>query len=57
MKKTYINPSVEVIKIHTIGMLADSLTKYAGEASVNGEGEYTNQLGREYNFFDEDDEY
>ena len=53
MKKTYINPSVEVIKIHTIGMLADSLTKYAGEASVNGEGEYTNQLGREFDFDDE----
>ena len=55
MKKTYINPSVEVIKIHTIGMLADSLTKYAGEASVNGEGEYTNQLGRDFDF--DDDEY
>ena len=26
MKKTYINPSIEVVRIQTVGMLANSLT-------------------------------
>jgi len=49
MKKTYINPALEVVKIQTIGMLADSLVK--GEATVTDE---SNVLGRDFDFDDED---
>ena len=54
MKKTYINPTLEVVKIQTVGMLAGSLGQNDTSASVNGSGEYTNQLGRDYDFDDED---
>ena len=43
MKKTYITPSVEVIRVDSINMLATSLAVY-GDKEVNTE---TEQLGRE----------
>ena len=49
MKKTYQNPTLEVVKIQTVGMLADSLMK--GTESVKDE---KNVLGRDYDFDDED---
>ena len=35
MKKTYINPNIEVIKIQTQQMLADSLTLGTGTTPTN----------------------
>ena len=54
MKKTYINPSIEVVKIQTVGMLAGSPLQSSDSAEVNGDGNY-NSLGREYDFEDEDE--
>ena len=54
MKKTYINPSIEVVKIQTVGMLAGSPLQSSTPADVTGDGNY-NSLGREYDFDDEDE--
>ena len=56
MKKTYINPSIEVVKIQTVGMLTGSPLKSSDPADVTGDGNY-NSLGREYDFDDFEDEY
>ena len=54
MKKTYINPNLEVVRLQMSQHLLDgSLTRTNTEASVNGEGEYTNDLGR-YGDLDDD---
>ena len=45
MKKTYITPSVEVIRVDSINMMATSLAVH-GDKEVNTE---TEQLGREDN--------
>lgn len=44
MKKTYIAPQVEVIKVGAISMLAASMGIYDKEVDTSGEGV---QLGRE----------
>lgn len=44
MKKTYIAPQVEVIKVGAISMLAASMEIYDKEVDTSGEGV---QLGRE----------
>jgi hypothetical protein len=46
MKKTYIAPSVEVIKIGAISMLAASMEIKDGSVDTSGDGV---QLGREDN--------
>ena len=55
MKKTYINPSIEVVKIKKVGMLAGSPLQDRTPAEVNGDGNY-NSLGRYFDFDDEDEE-
>ena len=55
MKKTYINPSIEVVKIKKVGMLAGSPLQDGTPADVNGDGNY-NSLGRYFDFDDEDEE-
>ena len=45
MKKTYITPSVEVIRLDSINMMATSLAVH-GDKEVNTE---TEQIGREDN--------
>jgi len=53
MKKTYINPSIEVVKINCNPlMLTVSLT--GEEATTNGDGEYNDAR---YFDFDDEDEY
>ena len=50
MKKTYINPNIEVVAIKTVSMLAYSM-------QVNGSKEVTNTndlLGRDFDFDDEE---
>ena len=44
MKKTYITPSVEVLKIGAISMMATSLNVYNDEVDTSEDGV---QLGRE----------
>jgi len=48
MKKTYINPTMEIVKIQTQQMLASSLDIL--EKEVDG----SKALGRDYDFDDED---
>lgn len=57
MKKTYINPTMEVVKLQMHQqMLAGSTLQSSDPADVNGDGNY-NTLGREYDFDDFEDEY
>ena len=51
MKKTYINPEMEIVKVQTMQMLAASTELSNTEASVNGSGDYENALGH----FDDND--
>ena len=48
MKKTYINPAMEIVKIETHKMLAESFG--VSNVEVNGSA----ALGRDYDFDDED---
>ena len=48
MKKTYIAPSVEVIKVGAISMLAASIAIYNNDTTVDTSGDDV-QLGREDN--------
>ena len=48
MKKTYINPEMEAVRIQTVSMLADSLTKSGTTSDPN------DLLGREMDLDDED---
>ena len=54
MKKTYINPELEVVKIATNGILAASSRDLLDDiAEITGSGEdaeYSNALGREAEF-------
>jgi len=51
MKKTYMNPSLEVVKIATQQMLAASV-----DAAINGQQSNEAALGRDYDFdFDDED--
>ena len=50
MKKTYINPTVEVVRIQTVGFIATSLDKY-DEIKVNDNSDV---LGRDFDFDDEE---
>ena len=54
MKKTYINPSIEVVKIKKVGMLAGSPLQDSTPAEVNGDGNY-NSLGRYFDFDDDEE--
>ena len=54
MKKTYINPTIEVVKIQTTGMLAVSLPK--GATDPDGVDNESEVLGRDFDF-DDDEEY
>lgn len=60
MKKTYINPELEVVKLHTMQMLAasvgidDALIEDPGD--IGGHGMDFDFSEDEFNF-DEDDEY
>ena len=49
MKKTYINPNIQVVKIAPHQLLANSVN-----ASISGTAANESALGREYDFFDED---
>ena len=48
MKKTYIAPSVEVIKVGAISMLAASIAIFNNDTTVDTSGDGV-QLGREDN--------
>ena len=50
MKKTYINPTIEVVKIQTTGMLAVSLPK----DTLDGVDNESEVLGRDFDFDDEE---
>ena len=51
MKKLYIDPAMEVIKMETMSVLADSKT-----ATISGSQSNAAALGREYDFDDDWDE-
>ena len=51
MKKIYCNPNIEVVKIETRQMLADSYTNPFGEGTKNG-----NQACARGGWFDEGEE-
>jgi len=51
MKKTYINPAMEVINIHAQQLLAGSITVAMGEGKVNAA-----DAGGRYDDFDWEDE-
>lgn len=51
MKKTYQNPEIKIVNVHTIQMLAESGPDYGGETSAT-EG----NLSRESSFWGDDDE-
>lgn len=51
MKKTYQNPEIKIVIVHTIQMLANSDPDYGGETSAT-EG----NLSRESSFWGDDDE-
>ena len=50
MKKIYINPTVKVVRIKTVGFIATSLEKY--DMMVNSNNDV---LGRGLDFDDEDE--
>ena len=57
MKKTYLNPELQVVKLQTIGMLATSNPEdgFAGGGKGDLESGVTSgNLGRGYDFDDED---
>ncbi|MBR2458990.1 MAG: hypothetical protein IKB39_06740 [Bacteroidaceae bacterium] len=49
MKKTYITPSVETIKVSAVNMLAASLQVFSDDADAVNTSESGVQLGREDN--------
>lgn len=53
MKKTYINPTIEVVKIKTTGMLAVSLPKGDPNSDSDGVDDEGDVLGRDSDW-DED---
>lgn len=56
MKKTYINPNMEVVKIQMHQHLLDASIPLSNTpASKDGDGNYDKALGREFDFFDEDE--
>ena len=56
MKKTYINPNMEVVKIQMHQHLLDASNPLSNTpASKDGDGNYYKALGREFNF-DPDEE-
>lgn len=56
MKKTYINPSIEVVRIQTVGMLADSLTMGVNKSDEKAVTDINDLLGRGDDGDWEDDE-
>ena len=52
MKKTYINPSLEVVKIATQQMLAVSNRGFSGDAATTTNNEYDD--ARSFDFDDEE---
>ena len=54
MKKTYINPALEVVKIQTAGMLAVSGGVGNGSTVGNSYNSDDVSYGRDYDFDDED---
>jgi len=54
MKKQYISPSMECIKIKAVKMLVDSLTKNSDPDSVISDNDAV--LGRGFLDFDDDEE-
>ena len=48
MKKFYVNPEMEVIKMETMSVLAKSLPESEGDAYTNSDGEYSNSLAGEF---------
>ena len=57
MKKTYINPNIEVVNIHTTGMLAVSAGDRITEESINPQDKnaITDGMGRYFDFDDEEE--
>ena len=54
MKKKYFTPELEVVKITTVGMLAESMPVYNGEPQ-NNEGDPENSLSRTFSFGGDDE--
>ena len=56
MKKTYSNPTIEVVKIQTVGMLAESFGQgeFGGQTGGTSGGGITVN-GRDFDFDDEDE--
>ena len=52
MKKTYINPTITVVKIQTVGMLAES----GPNPDIKNEGGINTPGGMDSRYFDFDDE-
>ena len=56
MKKTYINPNMEVVKIQMHQHLLDASIPLSNTpASKDGDGNYDKALGRDFDFDDEDE--
>ena len=56
MKKTYINPELEIVKIATHQMLAASNTNMDLNVDVE-ETDINNLLSREFDNFDDEDDF
>ena len=52
--KKYIIPEVKVLKIEMQQIIASSITQSAESATVS-DGVYSNSLGRDYDFDDDED--
>ena len=57
MKKTYINPSLEVVRIQTVGMLANSLTMGVNSSNDKAVENISDLLGRDDDGDWEDEEF
>ena len=53
MKKTYINPQLEIVKLQTIGMLAASLPLSSTEEVTNESEVLAPSLGGDFTFDDD----
>ncbi len=57
MKKTYINPELEVVKLHTMQMLAASINLDITDETISDPSDFdAHEFGDDFSFED-DDEY
>ena len=54
MKKTYINPAMEIVKVKTAALLAGSITDSTTGTKFDPTGTTTDMDGRSFDFDDEE---